>query len=85
MPSENPLKVVIVSPTFGAYGGIEAFVLAIARYLKTEPTLEVRLVWKKVAGFTPTEALEKAVRGDGHRLRVCGERELGTLAATEVG
>jgi glycosyltransferase involved in cell wall biosynthesis len=59
MPSTDPLKIVIVSPTFGAYGGIEAFVLAIARYLKTDPTLEVRLVWKKVAGFAPTDALEQ--------------------------
>jgi glycosyltransferase involved in cell wall biosynthesis len=59
MPSTKLLKVVIVSPTFGAYGGIEAFVLAIARYLKTQPALEVRLVWKKVAGFAPTEALEQ--------------------------
>ena len=59
MPDQHPLKVVIVSPTFGAYGGIEAFVLAIARYLKTDPSLEVRLVWKKVAGFTATAALER--------------------------
>jgi glycosyltransferase involved in cell wall biosynthesis len=54
-----PLKVVIVSPTFGAYGGIEAFVLALARFLKTDPTLSVRLVWKKVKGFVSTEALEQ--------------------------
>ncbi len=59
MSPSKPLKVVIVSPTFGAYGGIEAFVLAIARYLKTDASLEVRLVWKKVAGFKPTEALER--------------------------
>jgi glycosyltransferase involved in cell wall biosynthesis len=59
MPPPEPLKVVIVSPTFGSYGGIEAFVLAVARFLKTEPSIEVRLVWKKVAGFTLSEALER--------------------------
>jgi len=59
MPSPEPLKVVIVSPTFGAYGGIEAFVLAVARFLKFEPGLKVRLVWKKVKGFAGTEALEQ--------------------------
>jgi glycosyltransferase involved in cell wall biosynthesis len=59
MPSPAPLKVVIVSPTFGSYGGIEAFVLALARFLTTEPSIKVRLVWKKVAGFAPSEALER--------------------------
>lgn len=59
MPAPEPLKVVIVSPTFGAYGGIEAFVLAVARFLKTEPALSVRLVWKKVAGFSRSDALER--------------------------
>jgi glycosyltransferase involved in cell wall biosynthesis len=59
MPPPEPLKVVIVSPTFGAYGGIEAFVLALARFLKSEPALSVRLVWKKVAGFARSDALEQ--------------------------
>jgi glycosyltransferase involved in cell wall biosynthesis len=59
MSPPEPLKVVIVSPTFGAYGGIEAFVLALARFLKFEPGLKVRLVWKKVKGFVRSEALEQ--------------------------
>ncbi len=59
MPLHVPLKVVIVSPTFGAYGGIEAFVLALARYLKNEPGLTVKVVWKKVAGFSRSDALEQ--------------------------
>lgn len=59
MPPPEPLKIVIVSPTFGAYGGIEAFVLALARFLKTEPALSVRLVWKRAAGFARSDALER--------------------------
>ena len=59
MPPPQPLKVVIVSPTFGAYGGIEAFVLALARFLKTDSAFAVRVIWKKVAGFTHTDALER--------------------------
>jgi glycosyltransferase involved in cell wall biosynthesis len=55
----EPLKVVIVSPSFGAYGGIEAFVLALARFLKTEPEISVRVVWKKVVGFSPSNELER--------------------------
>lgn len=65
MPLPEPLKIVIVSPSFGAYGGIEAFVLALARFLKTDPTISVRVVWKKVAGFTPSEALDKRCRESG--------------------
>jgi len=65
MPPPDPLKVVIVSPTFGAYGGIEAFVLALARFLKQDPAVSVRLVWKKVAGFTPSDALERRCEESG--------------------
>jgi glycosyltransferase involved in cell wall biosynthesis len=74
----KPLKVVIVSPTFGAYGGIEAFVLALARFLKTEPTLTVRLVWKKVNGFVGSEALERrcAETGIEYAYVEKGSREL---------
>lgn len=61
----EPLKVVIISPSFGAYGGIEAFVLALARYLKTDAALSVRVVWKKVAGFVHTESLERRCQESG--------------------
>ena len=36
-------KVVIVGPSLGAYGGIEAFVLAVAAAIRHEPDMEVRL------------------------------------------
>jgi hypothetical protein len=36
MSQPGPLKVVIVSSTFGADGGIEAFVVELARFLRLE-------------------------------------------------
>lgn len=65
MPELTPLKVAIISPSFGAYGGIEAFVLALARFLKADSTISVRVVWKKVAGFAPTDSLENRCRESG--------------------
>jgi glycosyltransferase involved in cell wall biosynthesis len=59
MPQSPPLKVVIVSSTFGGYGGIEAFVLAVIRFVQKDPAITVRLVWKKVNGFVFSDALEQ--------------------------
>jgi glycosyltransferase involved in cell wall biosynthesis len=61
----EPLKVVIVSPTLGAYGGIEAFVLALARFIENDSAFLVRLVWKKVAGFKSSDALERRCEESG--------------------
>ena len=61
----NPLRIVIISPSFGTYGGIEAFVLAVAKFLRAEPGMVVRVVWKKAAGFQSTELLERRCRESG--------------------
>jgi glycosyltransferase involved in cell wall biosynthesis len=65
MTEPEPLKVVIVSPTFGAYGGIEAFVLAVAGFVQKDPAIAVRLVWKKVTGFVASDTLEQRCRDLG--------------------
>jgi glycosyltransferase involved in cell wall biosynthesis len=66
---------VLVSPTFGAYGGIEAFVLAVDDHLRSDPRFEVRTCFKRVAGFElqpdferlcrscPVEFFDRASRG----------------------
>ena len=48
----NKTKVVIVSPCQGSYGGIEAFVLAVAAAARREPDIELRLCLKRVRDFT---------------------------------
>lgn len=44
------LRVVIVSPTLGSYGGIEAFVPAVAGALKNDNAIEIKGFFKKAAG-----------------------------------
>ena len=44
-------KILIVSPCQGAYGGIEAFVLALADGVRRDPEMEVRVLFKRVKGF----------------------------------
>jgi glycosyltransferase involved in cell wall biosynthesis len=45
------IKLLLVSPCQGAYGGIEAFVLALAEALRREPDFAVRVCLKKVKNF----------------------------------
>ncbi len=56
-------KVVIVSPCQGSYGGIEAFVLAIAEAIRREPDLELRLCLKRVKGFQLQPNLKTMLKG----------------------
>ena len=44
-------KLLLVSPCQGTYGGIEAFVLAVADVAKRAPDFAVRICFKKVRGF----------------------------------
>lgn len=62
---ERGLRVAIVSPTFGAYGGMEAFVLAIARGLRGADDVEVKVFFKQARGFMLADPLAAAVRGLG--------------------
>ncbi|MBA2622359.1 MAG: glycosyltransferase family 4 protein [Chthoniobacterales bacterium] len=57
-------KVVIVSPCMGAYGGIEAFVLAIAAAVRREPDMEVRICLKRVQGFALQPSLKAMLQGE---------------------
>ncbi|AFZ32160.1 glycosyl transferase group 1 [Gloeocapsa sp. PCC 7428] len=58
--SSNPkkIKVLIVSPCQGIYGGMEAFVLTLAQSLIQNPALEVRLCFKRVKGFALQDNLQ---------------------------
>jgi glycosyltransferase involved in cell wall biosynthesis len=57
-------KVVIVSPCQGAYGGIEAFVLALAAAIRRDPDMEVRICLKRVKGFQLQPDLKEMLRGE---------------------
>lgn len=57
-------RLLIVSPCQGAYGGIEAFVLAVAEAVRREPDFEVRVCFKKTRDFVLRPTLEEMLRGE---------------------
>ena len=57
-------KILIVSPCQGAYGGIEAFVLAVAAAVRREPDLEVRVRFKRVKDFQLQPNLKAMLEGE---------------------
>ena len=59
MRNGNRVRVLLVSPCFGAYGGVEAFVFAVADAVGRDPRFEVRVCFKRVAQFSLQPALEK--------------------------
>ena len=56
--SVKPIKLLLVSPCQGAYGGIEAFVLAVAAAVRKEPDFEVRVCFKKTKHFARQPSLK---------------------------
>jgi glycosyltransferase involved in cell wall biosynthesis len=59
MRNGDRLRVLLVSPCFGAYGGVEAFVFAVADAVGRDPRFDVRVCFKRVANFSLQPALEK--------------------------
>lgn len=58
----KPIKLLLVSPCQGAYGGIEAFVLAVAAAVRREPDFEVRVCFKKTKHFSRQPSLKAMLR-----------------------
>lgn len=56
-------KLLLVSPCQGTYGGIEAFVLAVAEATQRETDFAVKICFKKVRGFSLDPSLASMVRG----------------------
>jgi glycosyltransferase involved in cell wall biosynthesis len=55
-------KLLLVSPCFGTYGGIEAFVLAVADTVRREPDFTVRICFKKTRSFSLHPSLATMLR-----------------------
>jgi glycosyltransferase involved in cell wall biosynthesis len=60
----TPIKLLLVSPCQGAYGGIEAFVLAVAAAVRKEPDFEVRVCFKKTKYFARQPSLKTMLAGE---------------------
>ena len=59
------MKLLIVSPSMGHYGGIDAFVIALASAVQSWPEFEVQLCFKLVLGSELKDNLKKAVDDSG--------------------
>jgi glycosyltransferase involved in cell wall biosynthesis len=55
-------KLLLISPCFGTYGGIEAFVLAVADAVRREPDFAVKICFKKVKDFALHPGLAAMLR-----------------------
>lgn len=60
----KPIKLLLVSPCQGAYGGIEAFVLAVAAAVRKEPDFEIRVCFKKTKHFARQPSLKAMLRNE---------------------
>ena len=57
-------NILIISPCQGAYGGIEAFVLAVLDGVRREPDFDVHLRFKRVKGFSLQPSLKTMLTGE---------------------
>ena len=69
-------KILIVSPCQGGYGGIEAFVLAVAAAVRREPDFEVRICLKRTKGAKLQPNLKKMLKGEDVILCDRADRDL---------
>lgn len=72
-------KILIVSPCQGSYGGIEAFVLALAAAVRRESDFDVRVLFKRVKGFALQPDLKAMLQGEDTDFVNRANRELAEL------
>lgn len=73
------IKLLLVSPCQGAYGGIEAFVLAVATAVRREPDFEVRVCFKKTKHFARQPSLKAMLQNEP--VEFCGRADKDLAAA----
>jgi glycosyltransferase involved in cell wall biosynthesis len=66
------MRILLAAPTFGVYGGIEVFVMALADWLRRNTRHEIRVCFKRVGGCAVTPALEQHCRSLGLHYRFVG-------------
>lgn len=59
MRSTEATRILLLSPTFGAYGGMEAFVLGLAEAFVQDPRFEVRVRFKRTSAFELQPSLSR--------------------------
>lgn len=69
-------KVLLISPCQGAYGGIEAFVFAVATAVRREPEIDLRLRFKRTKGFVLQPDFKAMLQGEDADFVYRADREL---------
>jgi len=69
--AETPSHIVLVSPSMGSYGGLEAFVLAIASDINASPSFSVEVILKKAGSFSLRDDLRNAIANSGVNVSFC--------------
>ena len=75
----RPVRVLLVAPCFGDYGGIEAFTLAVADTLMKDERFEVRVCFKRTANFVLRQGL--AQQCHAYPVEFCSRAGRSLLAA----
>jgi glycosyltransferase involved in cell wall biosynthesis len=55
------MRVLVVAPSFGEFGGVEAFVLRLARALSEHPEVRPTICFKRVTSFDMQPSLDRSV------------------------
>ena len=76
------MKILLVTPTQGVWGGLEAFVLAVAGWLQTHTSHEVRVCFKLVRGRKAEASLLARCRDSG--LNVLYVRRASVVLARQI-
>jgi glycosyltransferase involved in cell wall biosynthesis len=75
----RPVRVLLVAPCFGDYGGIEAFTLAVADTLMKDVRFEVRVCFKRTTNFVLRQGL--AQQCQAYPVEFCSRAGRSLLAA----
>ena len=74
----KPIKLLLVSPCQGAYGGIEAFVLAVATAVRADSDFEVRVCFKKTKHFARQPSLKTMLQNESVEFCERADKDLAT-------
>ena len=73
---KTPLHIVLVSPCMGSYGGLEAFVLAVAAGVSKLPGFTVLIVFKQAGDFCLHDHLRHKIKLSGVKTIFCSRSSL---------
>jgi glycosyltransferase involved in cell wall biosynthesis len=71
MADSMPMRIAIISPCMGRYGGLEGFVLTVAAGIFKIPGFNVEVIFKRAGAFELHSDLESKIRQSGVSVSFC--------------